>query len=91
MDPIYLSLPFDVLKPPRCEDHILFYLFFRRDLNKRTTKKSTKEIGNMGYVGEEILLGGRLFTVLDTSIDKKFQVYIRYITDSYERILFPAV
>jgi hypothetical protein len=40
-------------------------LFFRRDLKKRTTKKSTKEIGDMGYGGEEILLGGRLFSVVN--------------------------
>ncbi|CAF1078520.1 unnamed protein product [Rotaria sordida] len=39
----------------------------------RTTKKS-KEIGDMGYGGEQILLGGRLFPIIDCSSDKKFKI-----------------
>jgi hypothetical protein len=44
-------------------------------LNKRKSKKSTKEIGDMGYGGEQIILDGRLFPVLDNSINKTFKVY----------------
>jgi hypothetical protein len=29
----------------------------------------------MGYGGEEILFGGRLFPILDSAVDKKFKVY----------------
>ncbi|CAF2121604.1 unnamed protein product [Rotaria magnacalcarata] len=43
-------------------------------LKTKTTNKSTKEIGDMGYGGEQILFGGRLFPVLDNSIDNKFKI-----------------
>ncbi|CAF4526751.1 unnamed protein product [Rotaria sp. Silwood1] len=43
-------------------------------LKTRTSNKSTKEIGDMGYGGEEILLGGRLFPILDNSSDKDFKI-----------------
>ncbi|CAF4054897.1 unnamed protein product, partial [Rotaria sp. Silwood2] len=53
--------------------HIVFSSFVGI-LKTRITNKSTKGIGNMDYGGEQILLGGRLFPVLDNSIDKKFKI-----------------
>ncbi|CAF2029984.1 unnamed protein product [Rotaria magnacalcarata] len=53
-------------------------------LKTRTTNKSTKEIGNMGYGGEQILFGDRLFPVLDNSIDNKFKI-IRLHLDVHEK------
>lgn len=44
-------------------------------LTTNRAKKSTKEIGDMGFGGEELLLGGRLFPVIDNSTGKKFKVY----------------
>ena len=41
------------------------------------SKKSTKEIGDMGFGGEELLLGGRLFPVTENSRENKFEVYNR--------------
>ncbi|UJR29232.1 hypothetical protein I4U23_010446 [Adineta vaga] len=38
------------------------------------TKKSTKEIGDMGFGGEELLLGGRLFPVIDVPKEYKFKI-----------------
>ena len=44
-------------------------------LAAKRPKKSTKEIGDMGFGAEEILLGGRLFPILETSVTNQFEVY----------------
>ncbi|CAF3398129.1 unnamed protein product [Rotaria socialis] len=53
-------------------DNVLMQCVFKT----RTVNKSTKEIDDMGYGGEQLLLGGRLFPVLDNSIDKIFKLKV---------------
>ena len=38
------------------------------------SKKSTKAIGDMGFGGEELLLGGRLFPIVDHLTERQFKV-----------------
>ena len=58
----------------------LILIFFYTGGSK--TKKSLKEIGDMGYGGEEILFGGRIFPIFDLSNDSKFKVnYLQLLTE----------
>jgi hypothetical protein len=50
------------------------YFFYAGGSKTKKTKKSLKEIGDMGYGGEEILFGGRVFPILDLSNESKFKV-----------------
>ena len=56
---------------------LLIFFFYLGTLKTNRTKKYTKEIGDMGFGGEELLLGGRLFSIIENPIENKFKVYIR--------------
>lgn len=58
-----------------CHFSVHFIFFCLGTLKTSRTKKSTKEIGDMGFGGEELLLGGRLFPILDNVTEREFKVF----------------
>lgn len=57
-----------------------FIYFFIGSLRITTAKKSKKEIGDMGYGAEHILIGGRLFPILSSLSNEDFKVYQRCLS-----------
>jgi hypothetical protein len=54
-----------------------FYSLYVGTLKTNRAKKSTKEIGDMGFGGEELFLGGRLFPIIENLTENNFKVHHR--------------